>query len=298
MKIGLHAATLERRYPLPDVLTHAAALGAESYEIDIGIGQPGERWPDRLGQFENLVPNLRTLAAELDLELATLCLGTLWQTSLASADPAEREQGVKVIQDICALAPDLGTSVILLPVGQPVGLDPQAARANLIDSLRRCLPAAEAQGVTLALENVCQAFLKGAAELLEVVETVNGIKIYYDLGNPSFIGHNPASELAQLAPYVARVHAKDTIPLRRAQPPLPQTPITGDFYVWQERTTVTLGEGDVDLVGLARQLDNMGYREGIIIEVPQPPERADIGSKNNLRAARRIFSSPRLDKLA
>lgn len=290
MKIGLHAAMLERRYALPEALERAAALGAQSYEIDVGIGKPGVPWAVRGERFFQLIPSLKATAAACDLELATLCLGTLWQTSLASAAKAERDAGVRVVTDVCAWAALLGAEVLLLPVGQPEGLEPEAARLNLIESLRRCLPAAEASGVTLALENVSQPFLPGADELLEVVRAVGGpCRIYYDLGNPSFIGRDPALELPKLAPYLARVHAKDTAPIRRARPPLPETPITGDFYVWQARTTVTLGTGEVALGALAEQLDELGYRAGIIIEVPQPPDEADAGCRANLAAARRIF---------
>ena len=294
MKIGLHAAMLERRFPNPiDALTQAAALGADSYEIDLGIGRPGETWASRVEAFRQLVPRLRESAKRTGLELASLCLGTLWQASLASPDPGERMQGVRLIRDVCAMAQPLGASVLLLPIGQPPGVESAAARANAVMSLRECLAAAEDTGVTLALENVCQPFLSTAEEMLEVITDLDSDRcgIYYDLGNPGFIGRDPVAELRLVAPHLVRVHAKDTVNVSRVRPPLPETPITGDFFVWQRRTTVTLGTGEVDLEGCAQVLREVGYAAGVVIEVPQQPEHAETGCRENLAAARRIFGA-------
>ena len=159
--------------------------------------------------------------------------------------------------------------------------------------MREGLAVAEDNGVSLALENVCQPFLERAEDLLEVVAAVNSKNcgVYYDLGNPSFVGRDPVAELRQIAAHLVRVHAKDTVNVRRDRPPLPATPITGDFYVWQRRTTVTLGHGEVDLEGCARTLRDLGYTGSVVTEVPQPPENAEAGSLANLQAARRIFAS-------
>ena len=292
MKIGLHAAMLERCYPHPAyALARAEALGADLYEIDLGIGRPGEPWDTRFDVFRQFVPELSETSQRVGVQLSSLCLGTLWQTSLASPDPDERAQGVRVVRDVCGVAHSLGVSALLLPVGQPEGTETAAARENLTASLCSCLEVARDNGVVLALENVCQPFLEDAGALLGVVTAVNSKScgIYYDLGNPSFVGHDPVAELRLLAPYLIRVHAKDTVNVRREKPPLPATPITGDFYVWQRRTTVTLGQGAVDLKGCARTLQDIGYTGGVITEVPQPPENAEQGCSENLQAARQIF---------
>lgn len=292
--IGLHAAMLEKRYPHPvEAVARAGALGADLYEIDLAIGQPSESWDLRFNTFQQLIPELLETAQRTGVQLASLCLGTLWQTSLSSPDPDERAQGVGIIRDVCGVTRSLGVSVLLLPVGQPEGVEVAAARENLVSSLRRCLEVADDTGVTLALENVCQPFLEDAEAMLEVVTALDSKScgIYYDLGNPSFVGGDPVKELQLIAPHLVRVHAKDTVNIRRDKPPLPVTPITGDFYVWQRRTTVALGHGEVDLEGCARTLDDIGYMDGIVVEIPQSPKNAEMGCAENLEAARQIFSS-------
>ncbi len=294
MNIGLHAAMLERRYPHPpDAVAQAAALGADSYEIDLGIGRPSEPWAARFEAFRQLVPALQETAERTGVSLSSLCLGTLWQTSLASPDPDERARGVGVIKDVCSVARSLDTSALLLPIGQPEGVEPEEARENVVMSLRECLVVAEDAGVSLALENVCQPFLETAEELLEVVTALDSktCGVYYDLGNASFVRQDPVQELRLIAPHLFRVHAKDTVNVWRERPPLPETPITGDFGVWQRRSTVTLGNGEVNLEGCAQVLQEVGYDAGVIIEVPQPPERADAGCRDNLQAARHIFEA-------
>ncbi len=186
-------------------------------------------------------------------------MGTLWQTSLTSPDPDERAQGVRVVRDVCGLAPQLGVTALLLPVGQPEGVETAQARENLVESLRACLETAQDAGVTLALENVCQPFLEGAAGLLEVVAAVDApaCGVYYDLGNASFVSQDAVEELRLVARYLVRVHAKDTVGIRRDRPPLPGVPITGDFTVWQRRTTVTLGGGETDRYYSASQLPRL-----------------------------------------
>jgi len=284
---------VESRYPLLEALEKAAAFGAQNYEIDIGIGRPGEAWEARLESWRRMAPRARATAEQVGLKLPSLCLGVLWQYSLASPLEAERAMGVRVVREGCELAQALGATALLLPVGQPPGLEPERGRENVIASLRSCLAAAEAAGVRLGLENVCQAVLLTADDLLEVVQAVASpaCGIYYDLGNPSFVGLDPAAELPRLAKHLVRVHAKDTVAVPRERPPLPETPITGDFTVWGRRTTVDLGTGEVDFSGLSRTLAEVGYREGVILEVPQPAERVEGGCRENLAAARHFFGS-------
>ena len=289
--IGLHAAMVERRYGLPEALHQAGAFGAQSYELDLGIGAPGESWEERRTHFQAQLPQLRAAAAEAGVLLSSLCLGVLWQFSLASPDEAERRLAVQVARDGVALAAGLGARAVLLPAGQPAGVEPVQARATLIRSLRACLPVAEARGVVLAVENICQPLLSGAEELIEVVDAVDSSAcgVYYDVGNATFIDHDPVREIGLLGERIVRMHLKDTRPIPRPQLALPNVRITGDFEVWRRRTAVTIGAGEVPMAEVREALAAVGYNGGFIIEVPQPPETVAEGCRANLAAARRLF---------
>jgi len=291
--IGLHAAMVERRYGLPEALHQAGSFGAQSYEIDLGIGAPGEEWEERRARFEAQLSQWRTAAAEAGVLLSSLCLGVLWQFSLASPEEAEQRLGIQVVRDGLALAAGLGASAVLLPVGQPSGVEPARARAILIRSLHACLPEAEARGVVLAVENVCQPLLFGAEELLEVVDAVgsSACGVYYDVGNAAFIDHDPVQEIGRLGKRIVRVHLKDTRPIPRPQLALPKVHISGDFEVWRRRTAVTIGTGEVPMEAVRQALAAVEYQGGFIIEVPPPPESVAEGCRANLTAARSLFGT-------
>jgi L-ribulose-5-phosphate 3-epimerase len=292
MKFGLHTAMVERLYPLPKALEKAAEFGAEGYEIDIGIGKPGERWEDRYALWQEAVGDIRSTAKEAGISLPSLCLGVLWQHSLASADDGQRATGVQIVLDCLDLAASLGATAMLLLVGQPEGLEPAEARIKLIASLKRCTPKAEQAGITLALENVCQPLLHTADDLVEVVDAVgsSACGVYYDPGNQSFIGVDPVPEIYRLDKRISRLHLKDTLPIPRPHLPLPPVPISGDFTVWRRRTTVTLGTGELDYAAIRRAVEEIGYSGGFVLEVPQSPETVDEGCRINLAAARGIFA--------
>ena len=291
MIVGVHAAMVERRYPLPESIRRAAAFGADAYEIDIGIAFDGAPWGERAERYRAEASGMRDGAAAAGIRLPSVCLGVLWQASLASDDAAEVEQGKRIVRDGLAFAAAIGADAVLLPVGQPPGLAPERARGHLIAVLHDLVPGAEDAGVTLALENVCQSVLASADDLLQVVQEVGSprCRVYDDLGNPTFIGLDPVAELRSLAGHVARLHVKDTIAIRRPQMPLPDVPVTGDFTVWRNRTTVTVGSGELPYPTLAALVREIGYQGPLIIEVPQPAEHVEAGCRENVAATRRLF---------
>lgn len=290
VRLGIHAAMLAARYPLPEALARAAELGAESYEIDIGLAPHGEPWAEWREVWARRLEPAAEQAGRAGIALPSLCLGALWQHSLASPDAQARRVAVRVVHDALGWARQLGASALLLPVGQPAESSPEAARAELLESLRRCLDAAAEAQVVLALENLGQPLLAGVDELLEVVEALASpwCGVYLDPGNDLAVAREPAAAVRRFGPHLARVHLKDAL----ARPKPVQMPpwATGDFTRWAERTVVPLGAGEVAWPALARALAEAGYRGDLVIELPQSAEGADEGVRANLRAARRLLA--------
>ena len=286
MTFGPHASMLEPYYPFPDSLVTATGTGADSFEIDIELSRHGEPWHQRRGAWHARLKLAREMALDLGLALPSLCLGALWQYSLASSDEHERATAVEIVEDAVTWAASLGASALLLPVGQPPGLAVTAARRNLVASLRRCLKVAEAAGVTLALENLSQRLLYTSADFLNVLAEVDSPNcgIYFDPGNLMYVGEDPETALQRLGSYVVRVHLKDTAAIRR-KVTMPGHAV-GEFSLWESRTSVPLGKGDVDWAALRDALDTINYKAGFVLEVPPAPANA---CRVQLETARRFF---------
>lgn len=285
MAFGLHASVLEPRVPFPDSLVAAAAAGADSFEIDIGLSPHGEPWPSQRETWRTRLKVAAEVVADLGLSLPSLCLGALWQYSLASPDETERATAIELVGDAVTWAAELGATALLLPVGHPPGLAVPQAKHHLVESLRSCLKVAEPHGITLALENLSQRLLYTSGDFLGVLAAVDSpyCGVYFDPGNFLYVGENLATALQRLGSHVVRVHLKDTAALPR-KVTMPDH-ARGEFEVWATRTSVPLGEGEVDWFVLKNALKAVGYSSGFILETPPTSED---GCRTSLEAAKNL----------
>lgn len=220
MKIGAHSWLLETRYPLPQAMAQARRIGYDGYEVDIGnFGGSGlglQILPDRMQDEQR--EEIRRSAAEADIEISSLCMGALWHYPFTSPDEAIRKRGVEIVQAAIPLARTLGARCILLPIDQPTGLSDKEAWHMTVRSLVECLPIAEEAGVVLAVENNVRPFLERAAQLGRLVDELASaaFRIYYDVGNGTWIGLDPAAEILELGDRIAQFHIKNRSSPRHA----------------------------------------------------------------------------------
>jgi hexulose-6-phosphate isomerase len=269
MKLSLHSICIERKYPLLTAIAKAGEFGYQGYEIDIGdFGNTGLglHWPEQF--TAQRVAAAGKAAGKAGIEISSLCLGVLWRFSPSSPDPSVRAQAAEIIRQSAPLAALVSAKVILLPVGQPDSLSPEQARDNLVNLLKECVPAAERAGVIYAVENVGQALAHTAADLIEIVTRVSSpaCQVYYDVGNATAQGANPAADMRLLGERIAMMHVKD---FRRAE---------GRGQV------VTIGEGSVDFAGVARAAREIGYHGYLTLEVPGTTETADEVARRSREA--------------
>jgi L-ribulose-5-phosphate 3-epimerase len=182
-----------------------------------------------------------------------------------------RAQAAEIISQAAPLAASVGAKVILLPVGQPDALSPEQARDNLVSVLSECAPEAEKAGVVYAVENVGQALAHTADDLMEIVTRVGSpaCQVYYDVGNATAQGADPAADLRRLAGRVVMVHVKD---IRAAG---------------AGRGLVVIGDGVVDFRAVAEAARQIGYDGYLTLEVPGTAETADevaLRSRDALRS--------------
>jgi sugar phosphate isomerase/epimerase len=120
--------------------------------------------------------------------------------------------------------------------------------------LKRLLPAAQDQGVVLALENHIDLT---ADELVDPVRTVDSpwLGVCLDTGNNLRLHEDPVAVASKLAPLARATHVKDI----GARPGDPK-----EFAFWP---SVPLGEGLVDLGRVIGLLRKARYRGLLAIEV-------------------------------
>ncbi len=272
MKLSMHSICIERKYPLLRAIARAAELGYQGYEIDIGdFGSTGLgiHWPEEF-THERIVA-AGDAAKTAGIEISSLCLGVLWRFYPTSPDSAIRKQAVEIIRQSAPFAALVGAKVILLPVGQPDSLTPEQARARLVEVLRECTPAAEKAGVVYGVENVGQALARTADDLLDIVTRVGSpaCQIYYDVGNATWQGADPAADIRKLGDHIKMMHVKD----------FGLTP--------QGREVATIGDGKVNWTAVSEAVRAIEYDGFLTLEVSGTAETADEIATRSRDALRR-----------
>ncbi|HBO43002.1 MAG TPA: sugar phosphate isomerase/epimerase, partial [Planctomycetaceae bacterium] len=114
---------------------------------------------------------------------------------------------------------------------------------HLVAVLKRVMPLAEKQGLTIALENYLSA-----KDNLRIIDRVASpvLKVYYDVGNSTDKNYDIYAEIQELGKrnLIVQFHAKDG-----------RSP---------------LGQGRIDFKRLRRVLDAIDYRGWIVLESVHP----------------------------
>jgi len=90
-----------------------------------------------------------------------------------------------------------------------------------IRDLRAIAPMAADLGIVVVLENHEDFTGPVLAEILSAVDPPN-VRALYDYGNSQMVGEDPLDALSAMAPFIARVHAKDHVLLRGPHGPVVQ----------------------------------------------------------------------------
>jgi hexulose-6-phosphate isomerase len=243
-------------------LADVAAAGYDGAELhlDSALGDPAALGglADALEEHGLAVP--AAMAAELGPQLS-------------STDPAVREQGVALGEQLIGAAETLGAEAALIVPGQVDAATPyDVAYENALDSVSKLAGLAADRGVTLAVENVWNDMLYSPREFAEFVDAAaesGPVGAYLDVGNVRRWGH-PQHWVRILGDRIVRVHVKDY--------DTDAGTLAGFTYPLQ---------GDVDWNAVAEELDAVGYDGWVTAEVPPyptRPERTPNGVLGDLRA--------------
>lgn len=121
-------------------------------------------------------------------------------------DGAAHRVSREILMALVPASAEVGARVIVLPCVEASSLRTAEDRAVLLDTLADCLPALEANGVTVALETDLDA--ADFATLLAGTSS-RRIGVNYDMGNSASLGFDPVKEFDAYGGRVVSVHVKD-----------------------------------------------------------------------------------------
>jgi len=138
--------------------------------------------------------------------------GTGVRNDFAVADPAARQQDVRMVKAWIEVAAKLGATVVRIFAGQkvPDGGTFDRTLEWMVPDIKACVEHGRQHGVIVGLQNH-NDFLKTADETIRVIEAVNSewIGVILDVG--SLRQGDPYAEIEKLVPYAVTWQLKESI---------------------------------------------------------------------------------------
>ena len=225
----------------PDIYSMAKDLGFDGIEIR-GLGNDifaVQAQPFTEGQLPKTIQKL----ASLHLEIPCLSSGCC----LKYAD--KTEENVAEITQYIHLAKKLGTPYVRVLADREPAPEGEVDNEVVLAALRRLIPVAEQNGVTLLLEtNGVYANTARLAGLLNQAASDN-VAALWDIHHPfRFAGETPGKTVQNLGAYIRYVHAKDSV--------------VEDGNIKYRM----MGEGDLPIDDIMRALRSINYEGYVSLE--------------------------------
>jgi sugar phosphate isomerase/epimerase len=125
-----------------------------------------------------------------------------------------------------------------------------------VEMLKKAVKVAEDNGVVLAIENHIDFT---SLEILDILDGVgsNNLKINFDTGNALRLFEDPVEAARNVAPFTVATHTKDIVARFGGSP-------AERFTSWE---SVPAGQGLIDLLSIARVLDEADFEGSLAIEM-------------------------------
>ncbi|MFA5909881.1 MAG: sugar phosphate isomerase/epimerase family protein [Vicinamibacterales bacterium] len=207
-------------------------------------------WTDR-GMAE-----IRALAAEHEIRLTSLCADCFIDRPFVRVTAAERQQHGILLTRLIERSAKAGIGVVLVPVLEGGAILTEAEADELLGALGEPLAAAARLGIRVGLESDWPG-----EPLRRLIDRASSpaLAAYYDVGNATSMGHDPAGDLRALGPVLCGVHIKDRT---------------------RGGGSVALGQGDADFPRFFAALAAAGYAGAVILETPAGPDPVAMARRN------------------
>ncbi len=254
MKKGINAWSFPAGTGIGESMDLALASGFDGIELALE-----ENGPLSLESTDRDITEIRKLAEDKGIELASLASGLYWSYPITSSDAAIRTKSADIVKRQLECAALLGVDTILVVPGA-VGVDfiPDAeavpydvAYDRALEGLSRLAKDAEAAKVAIGIENVWNKFLLSPLELRGFIDEIGSdyVGSYFDVGNVVHSGY-PEHWIPILGSRIKKVHFKD---YRRQ---------AGGLHGF-----VDLLAGDVDYPAVVGALRAIGYDSYVTAEM-------------------------------
>lgn len=152
------------------------------------------------------VEKIQSLADETGVVVRSVCADYFIAQPFFRVGESERLRSVAVLNQLISRAAQLGIKVILVPILEENELQNEKEKVQLLESLRGPLELAGAHGIRLGLETELPA-----TEYKELIEQGDhpALGVYYDVGNATARGYDPAADVRILSKHLCGIHIKD-----------------------------------------------------------------------------------------
>ena len=242
---SLHRTVREKGWTVLDFLSFCKSEGIGSVEL-LNVF-----WKNREAEQDDVI----RFARNNGIRIVSYAVGN----NFVSESAEERETALKEITDAFPVAKAMGASVIRVFSGNlREGIDYETALGWIVDGLSKAARQAEAEGLTLCLENHGKLAGKGS-QVKTIIERVGSkaLRSTFDTGNFLLVDEHPAESIEVLLNDIGHVHVKDF----KEQPGGRYKSLAGKTF-----EGVAAGEGDTRLKHLLTRLVESGYRGAYVLE--------------------------------
>ena len=223
-----------------------------------------------IGTLENDTDRLQTkqIATQYHLEVFSVMNSKHWACPLSDSDDGVRAESRAGMLDSVVTAKAVGADTVLLVpavVNEVTNYEKAYERSQV--EIRKLIPAAAEEGVTIALENVWNKFLLSPMEFRQYLDEFesNTITAYFDVGNIVLYGY-PQHWIRSLGDRISKVHVKG-------------------FNADERRFTYLIEDCTIDWSAVMAALEEIGYDDYMTAELPVDkgnPEGTVHGISNDM----------------